>query len=113
MYIVPFCRSRRACLREMFRSVSRMVFPSCRPMVISSRMSGMTVVFPSSSSMVSLNTAISIPGPSDSIRGVADGQLAPRVNFVTRDSMKLFYEDKRRLYHNGHAQDEDRDDDDD
>src|SRR5580704_10108464 len=111
MYIVPFCRSRRACLREMFRSVSRMVFPSWRPMVISSRMSGMTVVFPSSSSMVSLNTAISIPGPFDSIRGIADGQLTPRVNFVARDSMTLFYEDERRRDHDGHAQDERRDDD--
>jgi hypothetical protein len=65
----------------MFRSVSRIVFPSCRPIVISSRMSGMTVVFPSSSSMVSLNTAISFRGPiDDSIRGAADGQLAARVN---------------------------------
>src|SRR5688572_16313221 len=32
-----------------------MVFPSLRPMVISSRTSGTTVVFPSSSEMTSLN----------------------------------------------------------
>jgi len=44
----------RPCSRETFLSVSRIVFPSLRPIVISSRMRGTTVVFPSSSSMMSL-----------------------------------------------------------
>ena len=43
-----------ACVRDTFRSVRRIVLPSLRPIVISSRMSGTTVVLPSSSSMMSL-----------------------------------------------------------
>src|SRR6188472_1007342 len=44
----------RAWRRDTFRSVSRIVLPSLRPMVISSRIRGTTVVFPSSSWMTSL-----------------------------------------------------------
>ncbi len=53
----PFCRSKRAWRRDTFRSVRRIVLPSWRPMVISSRTNGTTVFRPSSSSMISFNTA--------------------------------------------------------
>src|SRR5215831_1031551 len=52
--MVPLFLDSLACLRETFRSVRRMVFPSFRPIVISSRIRGTTVVLPSSSSMMSL-----------------------------------------------------------
>src|SRR5258708_230408 len=45
----------RACRRDTLRSVRRMVLPSLRPIVISSRIRGTTVVLPSSSWMMSLN----------------------------------------------------------
>ena len=54
MNTLPFDFTNFACRRETLRSVSRMVLPSLRPIVISSRMSGTTVVLPSSSSMMSL-----------------------------------------------------------
>src|SRR6478735_1705387 len=57
MNSAPFWRTRRACRRDTLRSVKRMVLPSSLPIVISSRASGTTVVLPSSSSIVSLNTA--------------------------------------------------------
>src|SRR3989304_2425325 len=53
----PLDRRMRACRRDTLRSVRRIVFPSRRPIVISSRIRGTTVVFPSSSWMMSLNIA--------------------------------------------------------
>src|SRR5438132_3849951 len=50
---LPFSFRSRAWRRETLRSVRRMVFPSCLPMVISSRTTGTTVFRPSSSSMMS------------------------------------------------------------
>ena len=49
----PLSFFRRAWRRDTLRSLSLMVFPSWRPMVISSRTSGTTVLRPSSSSMMS------------------------------------------------------------
>ena len=56
--------------------------PSCRPMVISSRASGTTVVLPSSSSMLSLNTArpSKSRGPFDCIRRARRSQWRPEVD---------------------------------
>ena len=51
----------RAWRRDTFRSVRRIVLPSLRPIVISSRMSGTTVVCPSSSWMTSLNMLVRVP----------------------------------------------------
>src|SRR5512146_1097005 len=51
----------RACRRETFRSVRRIVLPSLRPIVISSRIRGTTVVFPSSSWITSLNIVDYVP----------------------------------------------------
>src|SRR5215831_14333173 len=97
----------------MLRSVSRMVLPSWRPIVISSRMSGTTVVFPSSSSIVSLNTAgISIRGPCRMYRwafsrSIGDLRQVPD----TPSAPGLFDENERCGNDDRHAQDEGGDDD--
>src|SRR5262245_54118225 len=61
MATAPLARKIRACRRDTLRSVRRIVLPSLRPMVISSRIKGTTVVFPSSSWMTSLNIGF-VPG---------------------------------------------------
>ncbi|OGQ12995.1 MAG: hypothetical protein A2138_23855 [Deltaproteobacteria bacterium RBG_16_71_12] len=48
----------RACLRETFRSVRRMVLPSLRPIVITSFANGTMICLPASSSMISLKAAM-------------------------------------------------------
>src|SRR5215510_9646803 len=55
MWTSPLLRRMRAWRRDTFRSVKRIVLPSLRPIVISSRSRGTTVVFPSSSWITSLN----------------------------------------------------------
>src|SRR6185436_7291944 len=58
MWTSPLLRRMRAWRRDTFRSVSRIVLPSFRPIVISSRIRGTTVVFPSSSWITSLNIGV-------------------------------------------------------
>src|SRR6476646_5339832 len=61
MWTSPLLRRMRAWRRDTFLSVRRIVLPSLRPIVISSRIKGTTVVFPSSSWITSLNIVRCVP----------------------------------------------------
>src|SRR5262245_48762821 len=116
MWKAPFWRINRAWRRDTLRSVSWIVLPSRRPIVISSRANGTTVVLPSSSSIVSLNTA-EIRRSDDFIRRGGDGQSRER-GHPSRGAAPnaaaaapLFYEDQRGGDDDRHADDERRDHD--